>query len=122
MGTGGGRKTSEEAITISREKMRRAQVPGGGKERRSSKGVRGNNKGTWDSVGSGKGSLEEDLQISKSDNWVEVTFFLWYRDSVSKEMEMSSLLDMSSLTCLGCGTAEWRHLKGHVVLELQTYI
>lgn len=111
-GTGGGRKTSKEAITTSREEMRRAQVPGGGEKSRSSKGVRGSNKGTWDSVGRGKGSIEQDLQISKSDNWVEVTFFLWYRDSVSKEMEPSSLLGMSSLTCLGCGTAEWRHLKG----------
>lgn len=110
VGTGGGRKTSKEAITISRENMRRAQIPGGG-EKRSSKGVRGT-KGTWNSVGRGKGSIEEDLQISKSGNWVEVTFFLWYRASVSKEMEMSPLLDMSSLTCLGCGTAEWRHLKG----------
>lgn len=110
-GTGGGRKTSEEAITVSREKMR-AQYLGLRKDE-AFKRCRGINiKGTRDSVGRGEGSIEEDLQISKSDNRVEVTFFLWSRDSVSKEMERSSLLDMSSLTCLGCGTAEWGHLKG----------
>lgn len=62
IGTGAGRKTSEEAMTISREKMRRAQVPGGGKERRSSKGVRGNNEGTWASVGKGR---EASRRISR---------------------------------------------------------
>lgn len=56
------------------------------------------------SVERGKGRVKDDSQISKSDNWVGSHSVLEYKDLVSKEMEVSSLLDMLSLIYLDHGT------------------
>lgn len=64
------------------------------------------------SVERGKGRVKDDFQISKSDNWVGSHSVLEYKDLVSKEMEVSSLLDMLSLIYLDHGASEESYLVG----------
>lgn len=66
----------------------------------------------WALVERGKGSVEDDPRFPNQTTGLKCHSVLWYRDLVSKEVAVRSLLDMLSVTYLGSGTSKWRHLVG----------
>lgn len=112
MGTGGGRKPSKEAVKISKQKNEGSPHTWGLRKEGEFKRCQGDHNGIWDSEGRGREASRRIPRFPNQTTEGKRHSVLWHRDGVAKEMEVSSLLDMSRLTCLGCGASEYRHLKG----------